>query len=960
MLVVAVLAWAAVCPSAAGEPAAVVRGPYLQNGSSDRIVVRWRTDIPTSSRVQYGAAPGALTEQLDDPLLVTDHELVLTGLEPETVYYYAVGSSGGVLAGDDPAYFFKTAPPTGVRRPFRVWVLGDSGTGNDDARAVRDAYYAYTGEQHTDLWLMLGDNAYDNGTDADFQTKLFDIYPDMLRKSVLWPTLGNHGAVNADSETQSGPYYDIFTLPTAGEAGGLASGTEAYYSFDYANVHFVVLDSSDSYLLYPGGMTLWLEADLAATDQDWIVAFWHHPPYSKGTHDSDLSTPLIQMRENTVPLLDDYGADLTLTGHSHSYERSYLIEGHYGDSSTFIAGGSDSMIVDGGDGREDGAGYYHKTDLAGNPHDGIVHTVAGSSGRVDGGTDLNHPAMFYSESRLGSLVLDVSANRLDVKFLDNEGNVRDYFTMVKGNYAPPVAAFDALPRSGAGPLDVSFVDVSENYPTTWSWDFDADGQVDSHQQNPSHVYDSPGFYTVQQTVGNSLGNDIETRTEYVCVTSGIPQPVVGLQFSSKTDFSWQSDPNDHTYDVIKGDVGTMHDGGGDVAGAIIGCAEENTTVPAASDYDDPGLGESFFYLVRGTNCARQQGPYDTNEPGQFASRDAALLGRGNICSCDLINDADSDAICDAEDACPVDPDNDADGDGLCAELDNCPANVNPLQEDLDGDGVGDACDACPVDPENDSDSDTICGNVDNCPGVPNAGQQDTDLDGEGDVCDLCPLDAANDIDLDSVCGDVDNCPLVWNAAQDDADGDWIGDICDTCAYDPLNDADIDNLCADVDNCPARYNVVQVDTDQDGVGDVCDNCPNKSNADQADSDGDDSGDSCDCRRNNANEREPEIVSDLIALPSAPETVIFGWRASTGAETYSLSRGSGPLATGDFGPCIAENIVTPTYEDATVPAVGQVFYYQVQGVDPQCGIGPLGYDSSEVMRVNLNPQACAPAP
>ena len=43
-----------------------------------------------------------------------------------------------------------------------------------------------------------------------------------------------------------GSYYDSFTLPTGGEAGGLASGTEAYYSFDYANVHFVCLDSQDT------------------------------------------------------------------------------------------------------------------------------------------------------------------------------------------------------------------------------------------------------------------------------------------------------------------------------------------------------------------------------------------------------------------------------------------------------------------------------------------------------------------------------------------------------------------------------------------------------------------------------------------------------------------------------------------------------------------------------------------
>jgi hypothetical protein len=107
---------------------------------------------------------------------------------------------------------------------------------------VRDAYHAWTGVTHTDLWLMLGDNAYANGTDAEYQAAVFNMYPEVLRKAVLWPTRGNHEiAVAAGSVC-----YDIFTMPTTGQAGGLASGTEAYYAFDYGNIHFVRLDSQGS------------------------------------------------------------------------------------------------------------------------------------------------------------------------------------------------------------------------------------------------------------------------------------------------------------------------------------------------------------------------------------------------------------------------------------------------------------------------------------------------------------------------------------------------------------------------------------------------------------------------------------------------------------------------------------------------------------------------------------------
>src|SRR5262245_13467157 len=137
----------------------VIRGPYLQLASSDGLVVRWRTDLPTTSRVWYGLEPGGLTSTSDDPLSTTEHAVTLSGLEPETTYYYAVGSDEASLAGGDWSYFFVTRPVEGGCRPTRFWVLGESGYPTSVARAVRDAYLSFTGGFHTDFWLMLGNNA---------------------------------------------------------------------------------------------------------------------------------------------------------------------------------------------------------------------------------------------------------------------------------------------------------------------------------------------------------------------------------------------------------------------------------------------------------------------------------------------------------------------------------------------------------------------------------------------------------------------------------------------------------------------------------------------------------------------------------------------------------------------------------------------------------------------------------
>ena len=433
----------------------IVRGPYLQIGTPDSVVVRWRTDVPTDSAVRFGLEAGKLDREAKTKWKTTEHVMILEGLKPSTKYHYAVGNAEKPLGDADGAGFFVTSPPPGTRQPIRTWVIGDAGTasarGNEGLQAkVRDAYYKFTGDRHTDLWLMLGDNAYSTGTDAEYQIAVFDIYRDMLKKSVVWPTLGNHDAGSAASITQSGAYYDMFTLPTLGQAGGLMSGTEAYYSFDYGNIHFICLDSEGTDRSAEGPMITWLKHDLAATKQDWIISYWHHPPYTKGSHDSNTERKLVDMRTNALPLLEAAGADLNLTGHSHSYERSFLLDRHYGTQDTLTA----QMKRDAGDGRPDGKGAYRKATLSKGAHEGAVYVVAGSSGKVSLQNErsakrgyLDHPAMFISLPRLGSLVLDVDGNRLDATFLSENGERLDYFTIIKGKETKPARSTSTTPAA---------------------------------------------------------------------------------------------------------------------------------------------------------------------------------------------------------------------------------------------------------------------------------------------------------------------------------------------------------------------------------------------------------------------------------------------------------------------------------------------------------------------------------
>lgn len=419
------------------EHLALVRGPYLQMGAPRRATIRWRTDLASPGRVRWGTAANALTQNTDDAAVIVDHVVTLSGLRPATKYFYSIGTGEGELeASGRVGNYFVTPPLPGPPQPTRVWVVGDSGRADSNAEAVRNAYVAYAGQRHTDLWLMLGDNAYNEGTDDQYQKAVFELYPDLLRNVFLWPAIGNHETAQATIPANY-PYLDIFTLPTKAEAGGVASGSEYYYSFNHANIHFVVLDSMVSSRAVDGAMLTWLDSDLRANMATWLVAYWHHPPYSKGSHNSDVETELVEMRENALPILERYGVDLVLSGHSHSYERSFFIDGHYGASSTF----TDALKKQPGNGRPDEGGPYTKAASGPAPHEGTVYVVAGSSGLASP-APLDHPAMFISMAELGSLVLDIDGPNLNAVFLRETGEQADKFSIKKG-MAPPRVPPDA-------------------------------------------------------------------------------------------------------------------------------------------------------------------------------------------------------------------------------------------------------------------------------------------------------------------------------------------------------------------------------------------------------------------------------------------------------------------------------------------------------------------------------------
>ncbi|AKB36571.1 cell surface protein [Methanosarcina siciliae C2J] len=176
-----------------------------------------------------------------------------------------------------------------------------------------------------------------------------------------------------------------------------------------------------------------------------------------------------------------------------------------------------------------------------NVQSATLHSFAGSAGPNEGNLIFN--GVTVATGAWQGTADTASAQSFDVKYyLEATGNEAGIQATTSGGmdalqqilvveYAAgtaSVAGFTADPTSGDAPLNVTFTDASIGEITSYAWDFETDGTVDSYDQNPSHEYTDAGTYTVTLTVTGPGGSDDETRTDYITVTDGSGPGPVGL------------------------------------------------------------------------------------------------------------------------------------------------------------------------------------------------------------------------------------------------------------------------------------------------------------------------------------------------------------------------------------------------------------------------------------------------
>ena len=180
---------------------------------------------------------------------------------------------------------------------FKFSVLGDFGVGDQKQFQLADQMAKLHGRFKYDLVVTVGDNILGSERPQDFQKKFEIPYKPLLDAGVkFYASLGNH-----DSREQR--FYKLFNMEG-----------KLYYSFSpKPKIRFFAFDST-----YPEPEQIrWLEKELAASNDDWKIVFFHQPVYSSGqTHGSDL-----QLREVLEPLFLKHNVSVVLSGHDHVYER---------------------------------------------------------------------------------------------------------------------------------------------------------------------------------------------------------------------------------------------------------------------------------------------------------------------------------------------------------------------------------------------------------------------------------------------------------------------------------------------------------------------------------------------------------------------------------------------------------------------------------------------------------------
>ncbi|MFC6235967.1 metallophosphoesterase, partial [Leucobacter soli] len=251
------------------------------------------------------------------------YRVVVTGLTPGLTYYYRVGdtftgkwSDTGTFetADGEDDFSFITITDTQARGGASEAVV----SANTIAEALRTAPDAE--------FIVHGGDVVQTSEEENDWIELFGYAQESLLATTIAPVSGNHDA-GTDEFTQH------FALRAV---NGQDTTTGVYYSYDYNDAHFVMLNTNEGrdghnatdmsdqdYEPISDAQLAWIEEDVEqarARGAKWIILTTHKGPYTAGAHAAD--PDILSLRDRLVPLIDELDVDLVLQGHDHYWTRT--------------------------------------------------------------------------------------------------------------------------------------------------------------------------------------------------------------------------------------------------------------------------------------------------------------------------------------------------------------------------------------------------------------------------------------------------------------------------------------------------------------------------------------------------------------------------------------------------------------------------------------------------------------
>ena len=290
--------------------------PYLQNVTPESIVIMWELDSATPVSVEYGLTTAygssvAATSVASGTNGTYINKAVLTGLSALSEYHYRLTIGGTPVTGDR---LFAAGTTEEIDFSFGSW-SDSQGTNHSawsaDLYQPTKAMMAHMAASGVDFGFDTGDLAESGGSYSDTRSYYLDRVAKYLGQTVPWfNAWGNH---DGGMTTVLRQFAD---MPSKDRGGIYTPGYGSFY-FTYANCLFIAIDYTNQSVITNGWLENLLKSDLN-TNARFTFIGTHVPPYCELWIDGSST-----LRSNLVPLMEKYGVDVCISGHTHEYERGY-------------------------------------------------------------------------------------------------------------------------------------------------------------------------------------------------------------------------------------------------------------------------------------------------------------------------------------------------------------------------------------------------------------------------------------------------------------------------------------------------------------------------------------------------------------------------------------------------------------------------------------------------------------